>query len=75
MKRDTYHDYVTAKEICNSAASSASGYIRAVMDIVLDRSGARQVTSSRVTCCHLPDALIYKIAVSFDSSAWTGRKA
>jgi hypothetical protein len=72
MRRDTYHDYVTFEEICDSGRT-ASGYLRGARNRLAEISGARNVRSARVVTLEDPSLMVVKMAVCFDSRAWTGR--
>ena len=67
-KRDTYRDYVTAKDIFNEERS-----IDKKVFALLQRSGAENVKNwtLRTKKDFRTDSLIMQI--SFNSSAWTGR--
>lgn len=73
LRRDPYHDYVTAEDICNAGyMRSVQQYSDAVADALWERSGGRNTRAALMTMRHDPNLLVTTYSVSFDSAAWTG---
>lgn len=74
MRRDTYRDFITDREL-RECGSDLEMRLRATgrRDDLIRSSGARNVRSWSCSTVYDPRIFAYVIEISFASSSWTGR--
>ncbi len=71
-KLDTYREIVSDQRI-SQVGRGPVGYLRAVGCLLLEESGASNVSSARLRIDRDEAARLYVLSVSFDSAGWAGR--